>query len=268
MPNPIRDKDVAEQISKLYDLHQSGALSDLEFENAKRRVLGDPPPRMVAKPAPTYDRSVETKVGMSPLRRGVFIICGFVIAAIVISGLLSDSSDDDSGVALAPTQSTVNSPSGSPTVIIEPSATSEPTATAILRTGIQAIHLSITVQNDWKAWGQGCVGDGPLEWAGSDAGVVVVPEDATGTARGVELGTGALSPDGSQCQWSAMVTSRASDTYRIHIGGHNAYCHSSMMLPTDDGFFAAVILNEDGVECATVLGVSDGTTTPATTSTP
>lgn len=248
---PIDDKDVAAKLSKLYDLHQSGALSKAEFENAKRRLLGTEVPRMVAQPPPRSSQSYtpDTKPGrFADWKRAVLIVVALLILLPVLGRFLSDEEPDDNNqLAAVPTEPAVS--------MATPMA--EPTATAIPRTGIQTIRLSITVENDWKAWGRGCVGSGDVDWASSDAGVAVAPRGESGTVQGVELGAGQLSDDETMCQWSATLTSRASDTYTIHVGGHNAYCHTNMMLPTDDGFFAAVMLNRDGVECATVLEVSD-----------
>lgn len=255
----IDDKDVAAQIRQLYDLHQSGALSKAEFENAKRRLLGGDPPRMIAQPPPTSQYQQPKRQPRSPGK--VLAFC--VLALLVIWGIGSSLGSGDDDVEPTPTTtSTIGQASRNGATPI-PTDPPDPTATAIPRTGVQTIHLAVTVQDDWKAWGQGCVGSGPADWVSADNGVAVAPSDATGSAQGQVLGTGNLSEDETQCQWSAKVTTRASDSYVIAFDGERVVCHSNMMFPTDGGFFAAVIVADGQLQCASVVDVADGTATPA-----
>lgn len=255
MAGPIHDKDVADQLAKLYELRQSGALTEAEFQKAKQRILGEaPPPRMTAVSPSQYKKPEPASLTQPGWKRAVLILCAIAVVGIIANSILEvggDSSDSD----IEPTPDMAARVS--PEETQEPTATVEPTATAIPRTGIQTISLSIVVENDWKAWGQGCVGDGPAEWVSSDAGAAVAPDDATGTVQGMELRAGRLSDDETICEWSVTLTSRASDTYKILVGGHNVLCHSNMMLPTEDGFFAAVFIQNGEMQCAAVTDVSD-----------
>lgn len=250
MSGPVNDKNTADQIAKLYELHKSGALTGDEFEKAKLRALGDSQP--VATSMSPFDNATEPDTPTSPVRRGILIICGLIVALIVIGGIFGDTSGDDDD----PTPTPVLAQSR-----IEPTVVASPTATAIPRTGIQTIRLSITVQDDWKAWGEGCVGSGPADWISADNGVAVAPSTETGTAQGQVLGTGVLSEDEARCQWSATITSRASDAYAIAFDGNKIICHSNTMLPTDDGFFAAVVVADGELQCASVVDVQDATPT-------
>lgn len=262
MSGPVNDKDVAEQIAKLYELHKSGALTESEFENAKQRVLGGKPPRRVAQPPPVRRYEEEPRKEPRPVGKVLLIIAGLIAVLAVIGALSPDDEDDDSDVSAIPTSTSPRQPVSTPL----PTKTPEPTATAIPRTGIQTIRLTITVDGDWQAWGQGCVGGGDTDWANSRAGVVIAPEDASGTFQGQTLGAGTLG-DENRCHWSAKLTSRASDAYRIRVGDYDTVCHSNKMMPTDDGFFAAVVLDEHGVNCATVVDAWEGTGTPPPTPT-
>lgn len=256
--NPIDDKDVAAQVQKLYELHQSGALSRSEFENAKRRVLGGEPPRMVAQPPPvvTYEKDENKPRAWWK----VLLIAGGVILLLGLAGALNQDDDEDGDSRNTTSMVATREPTTASQVATE---VADPTATAIPRTGIQTIFLSITTQDGWEAWGDGCVGGGDVAWATSSTGVVIAPSDASGTFRGRNLGAGRIDESG-RCHWSARLTTRASDAYRIKIGDHDVVCHSNMMLPNDDGFYAAVTLEGNDVKCARVLDVSDSpeTSTP------
>lgn len=97
--NPVDDKNVAAQIAKLYELHQSGALSDTEYENAKRRVLDGQPSQRTPQPPTreyTHEEEPRPKSRLFHLVRGFAIgIASFVALFIVLVVAVAVFGDND-----------------------------------------------------------------------------------------------------------------------------------------------------------------------------
>ena len=104
----MKDQDI-EELQRIWDLKEKGAISEDEYARLKDRLLGNHDPATSTEPAQDQDRDPDfaARVKSSPnqsakgptSRQAVGIGCAVVLVLLVVAGLVGSNSDQNQGAS-------------------------------------------------------------------------------------------------------------------------------------------------------------------------
>lgn len=241
MPGPVSDKNIAEQISKLYELHQSGALTEAEFANAKRRLLGEAPPRMAAQPPSVVawqDSEKPERSAFYHMARGfMIVVVGFValiVVGVIAAAIFGGDSNETNGAENTRRQA------AAPTATTQP-AQSDP---GPLLTGIVVM---MNVANT-DAAGSACygVGDHAMLTEGAEVSVTAIGGHQDRTAW---LSDGTVDQYG-HCRMAFGIEWFDVDEYQFGFdNGLFVHCNRDAIVEIGDNYTTQVRIAPNGAYC-------------------
>lgn len=228
---PVYDKSTADELSKLYSLLESGVLTQAEFDQAKRRLLGIGPPGVVAQHPSVYAPAQALRNADPPRQPRawwkVLLIVSAAFSLLLVAGALTGDGNGSSPDNPAPTSASGSA--GSSNVRVAEEADSYLSGVAVLMGTANT-----------EAPGEACWGVGDHDMFVEDA---VVHVTAIGGAQEREgwLSTGTVDQYG-HCRIVFVVPAIIVDKYQFGFDNEFfVHCDLDDIVGMDDGNYTTQV---------------------------